>query len=484
MKCNKFLWWAAGANSWLCKKLKICLCDSNPDPVPPEPPIPPGPPQPPDPPDPPVTVKIDICTKSGKKATKICKAIGCVEKRTFPSGGAPHLDCPKHVIGELETPRKFVKHGIWDWLACIHSAWEPEDKTDVLENWFFKCREIFKRGVPIIEGFMFVDDGLPEHAHWKNKAPFLWDKTVGKYNLSKPSPRYWEIAEKLLRIIKLFNGPGKRYHFQPTFVMERYDERPFKLNVNGVTRLKSYEAIPFVKDYLRWWIDLSREVFGSKYNPYLKFANEFSHAGPADFTFNADFHRALQDVVLSYGIPVWCTTVDVSGSEGCAAGVNEWRLAEKDGKWHGYKPSEQLINRANPKQCVLMEKHGCGSVASFSYAFEVEQSQNFFTSGNVGYLASVDGGTHPPADGKGYHPGVFRWPNKTQWRQTCKTMCGMAVAKGKRITITWAAVDVFRKMIDGKKVFNLWIENPDFRMVDYGYLDIMIEEIDRAYGAP
>ena len=489
MKCSKFLWWAFGANSWLCKKLGLCLCDSKPDPVPPEPPIPPDPPQPPDPPGPPVTVKVDVCTRSGQKAIAACKIIGCFETREFPARGEPKKNCTIHATGKLMKPRKGIRAGIWDWLAVIWTGWDKSQEQYALEQWFFKCREYFKRGVYIMEGFMFIEDSAPEHKHWQKKAPFLWIQSKKKYALSKPSPRYWELSEKMLRIVKLFRGR----HFQPTLVMQKYNERPFVQNINNVKGLKTKEAIPFMRQYVRWYVDLARSVYSRSYDPFLKFTNEFTHNKNStpygnerihEFTYNAIFHREMTDESLSLGIPIWKITVDVSHSEGCAAGVNEWKYAKKDGKWHGYKPEEIDIKRRDPKKCVLMEKHGCGSVASFKIAFEAASAHNFWSSGNAEYLASVDGGTNPVADGLGYKVGGFRWPDKDQWGDACRDMMKRSADGGRTMHVTWAAVEIFSEWKNGVRVWNLYFENPDHTLLDYGYIDIAVAAHDEFYGQP
>ena len=496
MKCGKFMWWAFGKNSWMCRKLKICLCKQEP-PVPPIPPIPPEPPIPPPPPPPPPMINVDVCTKTGLLARDTCKAIGYVDWKMFIEGEEPIEECDRHAIGEMKAPRKYARSGIWDWLAVLHTAWDEDKELYALEQWFFKCREIFKRGVHSMAGFIFVDTGSTEHKHFWNKVPYLWLPDKGKYDLYQPSPRYWELAEKMTRIVKLFNEPNKERFFQPCLTMERYDERPFVLNVNDVSGLKTQKALPFVGNLLRWWIDMTRRVYGPGHNPPHKDANEFTHGGHVDwdggriqeFTFNSRFHRYLTDIaVFEYGIPIWKETVDTSHSEGCSAGVNEWAFAEKDNLWHGYKPEEIVIKRSVPTMCVLMEKHGCGSEASWKEYSGYHGDPNFFVSGNKQILFSVDGGTGFIRDGKGYVIGGangFYWPNKEQWRNSVYTAASEAARKNKRIYFEWAAPEIFMKRLpDGSLVFDKYLENPDYTLPDYEFLDIMIEVIDEVYGQP
>jgi len=488
--------------NWLKKilcKLFGWFCPETP-PEPPQPPDPPpDPPEPPEPPppSPPPQIKVDVCTRSGKLATNICKKIGCVESRSFPAGGGPQQSCFVHDIGVLETPRKYASSGIWDWLSIIHSGWEPADEIYALEQWFFKCREIFKTGVSKMAGFIAVEIGDGEHQHFFKKGPYLWLKDKNKYDLSQKSPRYWELATKMTEIVKLFNEPSKPRFFQPCLTMFKYNDRMFQLNVNGVTGgLKTQKALPFVENLLRWWIEMTRAVYGPNHNPPWKAANEFAHPGHVawdgqnihEFTFNSRFHRRLTDIaVFEYGIPIWKETVDTSHSEGCAAGVNEWDFADKDGLWHGYKPNELVINRMVPTKCVLMEKHGCGSVASWKEYSGYHENPNFFVSGNKEMLFSVDGGTGFIRDGKGYiigGPDGFYWPDHEQWRESVRTAAELAASKNKRIYFEWASPEIFMKFVNGKRVFDKYIENPDHTLLDYEFQKIMIEEIDRAYGAP
>ena len=82
MKCNKFMWWAFGANSWACKKLGICLCDPKPDPPDPE------------------YIIVTICESSGLLATGCCKKAGAAIDKRFKIGEEPieRCDFPGHGI--------------------------------------------------------------------------------------------------------------------------------------------------------------------------------------------------------------------------------------------------------------------------------------------------------------------------------------------------------------------------------------------------
>uniref|UniRef100_A0A6M3KDZ9 Uncharacterized protein n=1 Tax=viral metagenome TaxID=1070528 RepID=A0A6M3KDZ9_9ZZZZ len=462
MKCGKFMHWAFGKSSWMCRKLRICLC---------KPSVPPTPPVPPVPPEPPIEyVTRDICIKTGLLALDTCEAIGCVKIQLFVKGDEPTIKCDRHNHWAYKPPIAELHIGGYFYLWQLRIGWDEVDRVDALEELFFTLRQARKARYSIVEGFVWLDSGSDEHAHLNGKTP--WVQNGELFDLSKPNPRYWDQAEDILRVFKEFDG----LHFQPClFMRESYNARPIHNNVNGVTRLKTEAMIPFAEQFAVWWLDKFRVVYGDDYNPYFKDANEWMHGSPEEFRFNGYFHWRVCKALMDRGVPLSHFNVDVSHSEGTQIFLNEpYPHPKLNGEVLGYAEA----NRNDPAKSILAETHGLALVANL---LPPSEKLSWLGSKWVRYKLSGDGGSWSPENpqyANGYRlPGTkFYFPSLLELEETLTHYWTECKRKGKRGYYCHWVAECFR---NDDLTWNLWQEN--CKVIDWNLASVPAEVWEKIY---
>uniref|UniRef100_A0A6M3IJM9 Uncharacterized protein n=1 Tax=viral metagenome TaxID=1070528 RepID=A0A6M3IJM9_9ZZZZ len=464
----------------------------------------------------PPEVKYLACKKSGKLATLKCP------NTHFVTGEALPALCPDHPIVKYMTASPRFRYGLWMLLGFLDASWNPEDEEAALENLYSIANNLRLNGVSLVEGFTWVRSMAAEHAHLNAKIPWAIT-TDGKVNFIDYNPRYWELFKKFDKVLASCD-----LGFQPTLVMrEYYSEPPFKENVNGITRLKSMEAVDVVSALMWKFATTQRENRGPKYKPTVKVANEWMHSSPDEFEFNGIFHRKVLDDFVNegYGGTLGNATVDVAESEGTATGVGESRYHPKIDKIYPL-PGEEIIqpppDRMDASRSVLLENHGNGTIwdighevmdpadvlaywkeafdrdiperealiifqdayklcreigAPATFVPDYKEKLRFLISGNIRYCFSLDGGSATKT-GKSHVQGGFYWPTPEQYRVFLKFLKHHTKLARKDFVISLADICVFRRPKDiSEWEWKLWREGNDPIILDWPLIGAARQEL-------
>ncbi|MEA3485160.1 MAG: hypothetical protein U9R03_00440 [Candidatus Aerophobetes bacterium] len=109
---------------------------------------------------------------------------------------------------------------------------------------------------------------------YNNRTP--WKKEGGNWNLAEFKESWWKGLEEYLILMEscgiLYTPIG----------FSRYQETPFKKNVNGVYGLWDTKARPYQAKYLLRLVKLLKKIYGSR-PLWFRLSNEVQHRGDWDF---------------------------------------------------------------------------------------------------------------------------------------------------------------------------------------------------------
>jgi hypothetical protein len=371
----------------------------------------------------PVTVTKEVCAYTGHLAIDNCMY---TEVKTFPIDQVPG-PCELHDFGELPPKRTEMQVGhLGAFLGFLREAWKPEDEMNAVQQAVETFHEYAKRGVYMLDWFMWLCDNKPEHSPLNGKTPYVQYVKNGKrwFKLNEWDKRYWYLFEMWIRIHKMFGIQPC-----PQVFMDRYNYYPYEHNDNGVTRFWTDKAYPYQRATLRKALSIIKDVYGHGFRPYIKFINEPRHGGSDDkFHVVADFHRKLYDYEFRKFSDLKHLVIDNSGSEGGQlllvwhmGGENGQRCPKCDRRFPDIfgKDTTQEMGRDR-----IGEYHSVSTIGSFEQGYNSLDA--FFRSANRITRWHEDGASDCE-NSSGYKIGPFCFTNAQEYEATCDYVWGRQV---------------------------------------------------------
>ncbi len=421
-----------------------------------------------DPPDPPIDpiqyVYMDTCIDSLEMRNTYCPDDRIEFNKKYVTGTEPSTWCSFHKAPDPPYPYPpiiedihagFLGFNLWFYA----NAWNPEDEAAIIAQAKLTFHEIRARGIGVVDWFLWLSDGDPEHAHLNTKTPYL---VVGNsFDLSKWTPRFWELFRIFIQLHEDFGLDP-----EPNIFMDRYCYGPFENNINGVNDFWSVEAYIYQKALSEKACQIMKDVFGDDYDPTIKPLNEGAHYGNIDqFHVLGQWHRDLWNDVFSKYTTIERMVFDVSMSEGVQIYENEILLCGKP-----YIPGEKHGNpehdRADITLSILAETHSVATKANLIGNEKLE----YLGSKWRRYKFHGDGSD----SGTGFHvPGTdFKQGTPAETYDMGFYLWTKAKAANKQAVYSIFPMESFR---DDNGNWNLWFENYKVNNIDWSRIDSLVQ---------
>ena len=426
-------------------------------------------------------VEVTVCYHSNKLPGRFCIHR---QKRIFEKGKEPVEKCDLHAF-EVPSKREEMCLGALGIFLCfLRTAWKEKDQIQAEEQMMQLLAKFASYGFKYIDFFDWLSDGKPEHKFLNEKTPFHNYRLDGKliFRLKEYDPRWWELFEQFLRMLKLFKFvPCNQY------IMDRYCYYPFASgnNEEGVEGFWTEKAFKYIEKLV---VDLTvktKEVFGNKH--LIKFINEPAHGGnDAKFHEIALFHRRLFEAIR----PLYTTKrqalkkviTDNSMSE-----AGQLLLC-----WHSGGEAGQVCPKCGRKLIDIfgktyatepwMKRLRIGEQHSISIVQDLEAGHKslsaFFGSANKKARWHEDGGASDCSIAKGIKFGNLCFADAKQYGDMCETVWLVQKNHSKKKKCYVCIFPVETLKIIGKQI----IEDYRIEVILWDRFDEMLKRYKKVFG--
>lgn len=346
-----------------------------------------------------------------------------------PAPPPPPPPPPQKLIPELHG------HFLSFWQQFYLEAWEARNEYATLTWARETVTEARSYGTSLLDGFLFLSDGTAEHALWNKKTP--WVFRDGKFDLSQPNPRFWEIYR---RFLELFRDHGHGMRWAPQLAMAfRYNLWPFNNNHQGirVTHIWDRPTWPYLRQIGRLCCEAHRNVFGPDNKPWVKIMNEAGHGGNGHLFHEIMYcHENVFKQALADFMPLENLIVDTSHCDGAQGELIDLWKCVKQGDCD--KP-DFMHGTAEYKRRRIPESHGYSTLADYTTPFAGRSDGKnaldvFLGSGNPRWRPTEDGASWTKT-GKGVKWGPYQIATAEQTYEMARHVLSAVKKKGKQIYI-------------------------------------------------